>query len=526
LALVASDVRLTYGELSERALGLARRLRALSVGPETRVPVLMERSAEMVVAQLAVLTAGGAFVPLDPAHPRERLEWQLADAWSGEEARVLLTQEGLELPDLRGAEVVRLGPGGRDERDGKDPRDIEETAQAAPENAAYVIYTSGSTGWPKGVVISHRGLANLTAWYRRTYRLKAADRATQVASPGFDATILEIWPTLAAGASLHIPDDETRRDPARLVAWLAADEIAVCFLPTPLAEAVVAEPWPGATALRVLTTGGDRLHSGSPTGLPFALFNQYGPTEGAVVATCGRTLPEAIAPPIGRPIANSRVHVLDAAFRPVPVGVPGELAIGGAGLARGYLGRPEATAESFVPDPFGGFGERLYRTGDRVRLRPDGELEFLGRADFQIKIRGFRIELEEIEAALLRLPGVREGVVIAREDTPGESRLVGYVVASAMPENSAPPPAGLREALLQTLPEPMVPWTFVLLDALPLTANGKVDRKALPAPQVAGAAAGSDAVFVAPRNDLERRIGTVWREVLDLPAVGVHDNFF
>ncbi|HSS47830.1 MAG TPA: amino acid adenylation domain-containing protein [Thermoanaerobaculia bacterium] len=520
LALVADGVRLTYGELAVRALGLARGLRDLGVGPETRVPVLMERSAEMVVAQLAVLAAGGAFVPLDPAHPSERLEWQLADSWSGCAARVLLAQEGLALPDLLRVAVVRLGPGGKDERGGKDSRDVEERTQVDPENAAYVIYTSGSTGRPKGVVISHRSLANPTAWYRRTYGLEPGDRATQIAAPGFDATILEIWPALAAGASLYVPDDETRRDPARLVAWLAAEEITVCFLPTPLAEAVIAEPWPGATALRILTTGGDRLHSGPPEELPFALFNQYGPTEGAVVATFSRTLPESAAPPIGRPVANSRVHVLDAAFRPVPVGVPGELAIGGVGLARGYLGRPGATAGSFVPDPFGGFGERLYRTGDRVRQRPDGELDFLGRADFQVKIRGFRIELEEIEAALLRLPGVREAVVIAREDTPGEPRMVGYVVASAAP---APTPAELREALLQTLPEPMVPWAFVLLEALPLTANDKVDRKALPPPRVT---AGPDAGFVAPRNDLERRIGTVWREVLDLPAVGVHDNFF
>ncbi|HEV7509092.1 MAG TPA: non-ribosomal peptide synthase/polyketide synthase [Thermoanaerobaculia bacterium] len=517
LALVADGLRLTYGELAGRAFGLARRLRALSVGPETRVPVLMERSAAMVVAQLAVLAAGGAFAPLDPAHPRERLEWQLADAWSGQEARVLLTQEGLDLPDPQGATVVRVGPGGTGEGDENEPWD---GVHVEPENAAYVIYTSGSTGRPKGVVISHRGLAKVTAWYRQAFGLSRADRTTQVAAPGFDATVIEIWPALAAGASLHVPDDETRRDPARLVAWLVAEGITASFLPTPLAEAVLAEPWPRETPLRVLTTGGDRLHQGPPPGLPFDLYNQYGPAEGAVAATFGwtRPEPEAVAPPsIGRPVAGSRVHVLDAAFRPVPIGVPGELALGGDGLARGYLGRPETTADRFVPDPFGDApGERLYRTGDRVRLRQDGELEFLGRADFQVKIRGFRIELEEIEAALLRLPGVREAVVVARDDTPGEPRLVGYVVAAAAP-------AELRESLLQTLPEPMVPWTFVRLDTLPLSANGKVDRKALPAPQVAVT---PDAGFVAPRNDLERRIGTVWREVLDLPAVGVHDNFF
>ncbi|HSS78404.1 MAG TPA: amino acid adenylation domain-containing protein, partial [Thermoanaerobaculia bacterium] len=521
LALAAGGIRLTYAELASRALQLARRLQSLGVAPEMRVPVLMERSAEMVVAQLAVLSAGGAFVPLDPAHPAERLEWQLADVWSGGGERVLLTQESIELPDLQGAVVVRLGVGGRDERGGRDLRDKRERAQVDPENAAYVIYTSGSTGRPKGVVISHRGLASVTAWHRRAYGLSPADRATQVAAPGFDATVLEIWPALAAGASLHLPGAEIRRDPAQLVAWLAAEAITACFLPTPLAEAALAEPWSAETSLRVLTTGGDRLHQGPPPGLPFAFFNQYGPTENAVVASFGRTLPQPGTPSIGRPVDHSRLYVLDGAFRPVPAGVPGELAIGSAGLARGYLGRPDTTAERFVPDPFSGMaGERLYRTGDRVRLRPDGEVEFLGRADSQVKIRGFRIELEEIEAALLRLPAVQEAVVIARDDSPGELRLVGYVVVSAAP---APTPGELREALLRTLPEPMVPWTFVLLDALPLTANGKIDRSALPPPRLAVT---PEAGFVAPRNDLERRIGTVWREVLDLPAVGVHDNFF
>ncbi len=518
-ALAEGNVRLTYGELAARARRLAHRLRALGVGPETRVPVLMERSAEMVVAQLAVLTAGGAHVPLDPAHPRERLEWQLEDAWSGGDVRVLVTQERLVFPDPPGARVIRLQEGGKDSKDGRDEKDEKsgEDLEVTADNAAYVIYTSGSTGRPKGVVISHRGLANLVAWHRRVYGLGPADRSTLVAAPGFDATVLEIWPYLTVGASLHVPAEDTRRDPARLVRWLAAEEISVCYLPTPLAEAALAEPWPPETSLRILTTGGDRLHRGSRADLPFAFFNQYGPSEGTVAVTFARAEPESVSPPIGRPIANARVYVLDAAFRPVPVGTPGELAVGGVGLARGYLGRPDATADGFVPDPFGGeAGERLYRTGDRVRWRPDGELEFLGRADFQVKIRGHRIELEEVEAALLRLPAIREAVVVARED-----RLVGYVVTSGQP---APTPGELREALLQALPEPMVPWTFALLDALPLTANGKVDRNALPAPPVSVGVAGTAAV--APRNELERQIGAVWREVLQLPVVGVHDNFF
>jgi amino acid adenylation domain-containing protein len=511
LALAMDGVRLTYGELAAQARGLARHLRALGVGPEVRVPVLMGRSTGMVLAQLAVMEAGGAYVPLDPAHPRERLEWQLADAWSGGAVRVLVAQEGMEIPEAPGAEVVWVG---KDYKDIKDCKDGE----AAPGNAAYVIYTSGSTGRPKGVVISHRSLANAVAWHRRAYAVSPADRATQVAAPGFDATVIEIWPYLASGASLHIPGDEVRAVPAKLIAWLAAEEISVCFLPTPLAEAALAEPWPEDIALRALLTGGDRLHRGPRAELPFAVLDNYGPTESTVVTTWRQADPESVSPPIGRPVDNTRVYGLDAGFRPVPIGVPGELAIGGAGLARGYLGRSDVTAERFVPDPFGGeAGERLYRTGDRVRWRPDGELEFLGRVDLQVKIRGHRIELEEVEAALRRLPEVREAVVVARED-----RLVGYVVASA--ELPAPTPGELREALLRTLPEPMVPWTFVLLDTLPLTANGKVDRAALPAPPRNTTTAGSG--FVAPRSELERQIGAVWREVLQLPEVGVHDNFF
>ncbi|HEX4965506.1 MAG TPA: amino acid adenylation domain-containing protein [Thermoanaerobaculia bacterium] len=517
LALAADGVQLTYRELMARARRLARRLRALGVGPETRVPVLMERSAETVVAQLAVLAAGGAYVPLDPAHPRERLEWQIADAWGGG-VRVLLTQERLEVPDPPGAEVIRLQVGGEAWAGGGEE---DGGVEVAPESAAYVVYTSGSTGQPKGVVISHRSLANLVSWHCDAYGVGPADRATQVAAPGFDATVVETWPYLAAGASLHLPSEEVRRDPAALVAWLAAEAISVCFLPTPLAEVVLAEPWPRETSLRLLTTGGDRLHRGPRADLPFVLFNQYGPSEGTVAVTAGRVEPETVSPPIGRPIANTRAYVLDSTLQPVPLGVPGELAIGGAGLARGYLGRPDTTAGRFVPDPFSGVaGERLYRTGDRVRWRPDGELEFLGRIDFQVKIRGHRIELEEVEAALLRHPGVREAVVLAREDVPGDKRLVGYVVAAREP---APTAAVLRAALQQTLPEPMVPWAFVHLPGLPLTSNGKVDRAALPAPRaVAAAGAG----YVAPRSELERQIGAVWREVLSLPRVGVHDNFF
>ncbi len=402
---------LSYGELVDRAGRVAGWLRRQGVGPEIRVPVVLDRSAELAVAVLAVLEAGGAYVPLDPANPAERLAWQLEDAWAGSPVRALLTRSELaESLGVRDARTLcvdrgleRLAPWG------------EPPLPVPAERAAYVIYTSGSTGKPKGVVISHGALANLVEWHCHTYRVAASDRAALVAGPGFDASVWEMWPYLAAGASLRVPTEEIRSAPDRLVRWLAAEGITIAFLPTPLAEAALAESWPQQTRLRILLTGGDRLRRGPRPGLPFILHNHYGPTEGAVVATAAPVAPERSAPSIGRPIANARVHVLDRWQRLAPVGVPGELLLGGDGLARGYLHRPNLTAAAFVPDPFAEeAGCRLYRTGDLVRWTPEGSLEFLGRIDRQVKVRGFRVELGEIEAALCELPGVRQAVVEVR----------------------------------------------------------------------------------------------------------------
>ena len=489
LAVAGPGLRLTYRELRRRADRLARRLVALGVGPEVPVAVLAGRSAEALVAILAVLKAGGCYLPLDPAYPEERLAWILAD--SG--ASVLLTQG----PVPAGAAVRTLVLG----EDGPDPEDGPELPRAGLENLAYVIYTSGSTGRPKGVEVEHRGLANLAAWHRRAYGITPAARATRLAGPAFDASVWEVWPYLTAGASLHIPEEGTVLSPDRLAEWLVREEITHAFLPTPLAEAVLAEPWPAEAPLKALLTGGDRLHRRPRPDHPFGLWNHYGPTESSVVTTWGRVEAEGDgAPSIGRPIDGIEVTLDER----------GEILIGGVGLARGYRGRPDLTAERFIPDED---GKRLYRTGDLARRLPSGELDFIGRADFQVKVRGFRIELGEIEVTLRRHEAVRDAVVLAWDGDLGEKRLAGYVVATAT--------AGeLREWLGRELPGYMVPTAWVFLDSLPLTPNGKVDRAALPAPEI-----GEDG-YVAPGTDTEQRLAEIFAEVLEIPRVGASDDFF
>ena len=422
LAVAAGAARLSYAALDRRANQLAWRLRRLGAGPGRVVAVCLERSAELVVAELAVLKTGAAYLPLDPSHPDERLLYMLEDA--GVTAVVAEERFRARLGDR--APFVSAGS-----PDLAADSDAPLEVPVGPEDLAYVIYTSGSTGRPKGVEVPHRGLANLVGWHRARYEPGPGDRATLVASPAFDASVWETWPYLAAGASLHVPAEEDRLAPERLLAWLAAEGITHAFLPTPLAEAVLREPLP-PLALRVLLTGGDRLHRLERPLPPFELVNHYGPTESSVVATAGTVAAEGFGdPPIGRPIDGLSAWVLDRSLRPVPVGVPGELYVGGAGLARGYRGRPELTAERFVPSPFEA-GERLYRTGDLVRWDADGALEFLGRNDEQVKVRGHRVELGEIEAALRAAPGVEDAAVGAGADASGETRLVAYVVPRAV----------------------------------------------------------------------------------------------
>ncbi|MEW5925951.1 MAG: non-ribosomal peptide synthase/polyketide synthase [Gemmatimonadota bacterium] len=516
-AVAGAGGTLSYADLERRSNRLAHRLRALGVGPEVRVGVCLERTPELVVGVLGVLKAGGAYVPLDPSYPAERLEYALAD--SG--AAVLVTQSAL-LGTLagQGREVLCLD---RDREAAEGEAERAPRSGAGPRSAAYVIYTSGSTGRPKGVVVEHGGLLNLVHWHRAAFAVTETDRATQLAGLGFDASVWELWPYLASGAAVHlVADEETRTSPAALRALLLDERITVAFAPTPTAEALLALEWPADAPLRLLLTGGDALRSRPRADLPFALVNNYGPTENTVVATSGAVAAgqgSGRAPGIGRPIDNVQAYVLDSRHGPVPAGVAGELWVGGAGVARGYLGRAGATAGSFVPDAFGGEpGARLYRTGDRVRRRADGELEFLGRVDQQVKIRGFRIEPGEVEAALAEHPRVREAVVVVREDLPGRRRLVAYVVTEAGAEV---PAAELRERAARRLPEYMVPAAFVALERLPLNPSGKTDRRALPAPEWGGGAEP-----VAPRTAVEEALAAVWAEVLGVERVGVEDGFF
>ncbi|HEU0300339.1 MAG TPA: amino acid adenylation domain-containing protein, partial [Longimicrobium sp.] len=548
VALRGAGGETTYGELHRRALALARRLRALGVGPESRVAVCTGRSPEMVVAQLAVLHAGAAYLPVDPEYPAERIAWLLDDA----RVPVVLATSPLagRLP-RHGAATVLLDAA----VDAKD--EVAPFGGAGERSLAYVIYTSGSTGRPKGVMVEHRGLANLVEWHLRAYALGPGDRCAPVASPGFDASGWEVWPALAAGATLCFPPEPVRASPSELAAWLAREGVTVTFLPTPLAEAVLDEAWGEDASLRALLTGGDALGKAPRPGLPFRLFNHYGPTENTVVGTGGEVAPSAGAarPSIGGPIDNVRAYVLDAAGGPLPPGVPGELCLGGAGVARGYLGRPAMTAERFVPDPFGGEpGGRLYRTGDRVRWKESASvrecvsalvgdsrgagherrsqppfthalthprthaLEFLGRADDQVKVRGYRIEPGEVEAALLAHPAVREAAVAARGEG-AERRLVGYVAG----ERKRLSPEEVRSFLRGRLPAHLVPPEVVVLDALPLNPHGKVDRRALPAPDAA--AGGGHGGAVPPRTPAEREVAAVWAALLGAEP-GVHDDFF
>jgi amino acid adenylation domain-containing protein/non-ribosomal peptide synthase protein (TIGR01720 family) len=527
IALRSGDETLSYGALNARANQLARHLRRLGVGPEIFVALCLERSPELVVAMLATLKTGAAFLPLDPSAPSERLDFIASDA----NAPVLLTHSSLEhLLDRRGY-VLRLDADwARVEREPGDDLDTEPD----PDHLAYVIYTSGSTGRPKGTLLRHRGLCNTALQTVDFMDLRPGDRLLQFFSPAFDASISEIFPTLLAGATLVLASREELMPGEPLLSVITGQEITTFKVtPSVLAQLEV----PPLKNVRTLIVAGEacppELVARFKPGRRFV--NAYGPTEATV---CAAVNTDVAAPRVtlGRPFHNVRTYVLDPHLRPVPRGVPGELFIGGMGLARGYLGRPDLTAERFLPNPFAHEpGERLYRTGDRARWLANGELEYLGRLDFQVKLRGFRIELGEIEAVLRKQPGIREAVVTLREDTPGNKRLVAYCVPNAprpagegQGEGATVPPslspAPLRTALATHLPDYMLPAAFVFLDALPLNSSGKVDRQALPPPDNARAEQASS--HVAPRDEVEQRLATIWAGVLGLEQVGVLDNFF
>ncbi|OLB96160.1 MAG: hypothetical protein AUH30_13345 [Candidatus Rokubacteria bacterium 13_1_40CM_68_15] len=518
LALTDRERVISYEELDIRARRLARRLRELGAGRDVLVGVALDRSAEFVVAALGALYAGAAYVPLDCQYPAERIAFMLQDAAPA----VVVSDARLAARLPRGAWPTLM----IDVADGGDALAAEAVgADSTASSLAYVIYTSGSTGRPKGVEVTHGNLTNLVRWHHRAFGVTAEDRASQLSSPGFDAAVWEVWPYLASGASVHFADDQSRLDPGRLRDWLLERRITVGFVPTPVAERLLALEWPSEAPLRVLLTGADTLHRHPPAGLPFTLVNNYGPTEAAVVTTSG-AIASADAgesrPTIGKPIDNVDVHIVDEHLRPVATGMVGELCVGGAGVARGYRNRPELTAARFVPDPFSARpGARLYRTGDRARRLPDGDIAFLGRVDGQLKVRGFRIEPDEIVAALDADPAVVASAVAVHDDGAGDRRLVAYVVPAP---DMVPLPSMLRERLKTTLPEYMIPAVFVRLDTLPLTANGKVDRDALPAPDTADVL--RDEPVTAPRTPVEQRLALIVASLLDTSAVGVNDNFF
>jgi amino acid adenylation domain-containing protein len=504
---------LRYGELEARAERLAHALRGLGVAPDRCVAVCLPRGIDGVVALLAVLKAGGAYVPLDPRHPPGRLRHLLHDCAPVALLTTPALQPLLEAP--AGTAVLSIeGTASMSAAAGAP------APMASPGDLAYVIYTSGSTGQPKGVMVTHANLANLVAWHRHAFALAPLDRSSCLAGLGFDACAWEIWPVLSAGATLVLAPDALSEHPAALLDWWHQQSLHSGFLVTALAEAALARgDWAGKPLLRTLLTGGDRLRQAPPAGLPdtIALVNNYGPTEATVVASSGRCRPQDGPPSIGRPIANARIYLLDRRGGPVPPGVTGEIHIGGAGVARGYLNQPTLTRERFLPDPFAPEpGARMYKTGDLARWRADGTLDFLGRNDHQVQLRGVRIELGEIETQLGRQPGVREAAVLAREDRPNHLRLVAYLTGDARPE-------ALREALAQTLPAHMLPSAFVVLPVFPLTPNGKLDRQALPMPEAMDRA---ERPFEAPQGEAEQTLAAIWRDLLQVARVGRDDHFF
>jgi len=509
-ALVFGDLEISYRELNRRANQCARQLREMGVGRETIVAICAKRSPEMVIAILGILKAGGAFLPLDAAYPLQRLTFMLRDAG----VQVLATQSTLA-GSLREhvSQVILLDQlqGGSDEN---------PDTGVTSDNLAYVIYTSGSTGQPKGVLLSHEGLCNVVQAQIRLLGVRPEDRVLQFASLSFDAAIFEIVMALATGATLYLASREELLPGPALNRLLREMAITTVTLP-PSALAVM--PHEELPSLRNIIVAGERCSADLAQRWANSrrLFNAYGPTETTIWATVFECRNADTEPPIGRPIDNTKVYLLDASLQPVPIGGLGEICIGGAGVARGYLNNPKWTAERFIPDPFGGgTGARLYRTGDVGRYRRDGSIQFLGRMDQQLKLRGFRIEPGEIEATLQQHPAVKQVAVIAREDTPGDKRVVAYVEQR---DGQPAIPAELRSFSKLRLPEYMVPSAFVVLESLPLTPSGKINRSALPIP---GSARTLKHQFVAPEGPVEEVLGGIWAEILGLDQVGRHDNFF
>jgi amino acid adenylation domain-containing protein len=528
IAVEHGDQRLTYRELEQRANQLAHFLKKRGVGPESRVGICLRRSLELPVALLGVLKAGGACVPLDPAYPKERLAYMLEDS----QTSLVLTQPGLlaEVTDFD-AEIVTLDADW-DSFSGESSENVR--GEVKPDDLAYVIYTSGSTGKPRGVLLSHLGLVNHNTAAVKLFGITPADRMAQFASISFDIAIEEIFPTWIAGAALVIREEDASLAVGDFLRWVSQRGITALDLPTAywhelvgeLAESTLQLP----EGLRIVIVGGEKASSAKlaawrkVAGTRVRWVNTYGPTETSVIVTAfepknAEEIPAIL--PIGRPIANTKIHILDPNLQPLPVGIPGDLYVAGPGLARGYLNRPEVTAEKFILDPFSSQpAARMYKTGDAARYLANGDIEFAGRTDDQVKIRGYRVELKEIESVLGSFAGVREVVVVARESE-GEKNLVAYVVPS---REQTPTGGELRSYLKQRLPHYMVPSAFVLLEAMPKTPNGKVDRRGMPAPKPADFTEPNE--YIAPSDELETQLTKIWGAVLGEDAIGIRDNFF
>ncbi len=522
---------ISFADLEERSNRLAHHLRTLNISQGSCVALLLDRSIDFVVAALAVMKSGAAYLPLDASTPSERINFILDNA----DARRLITHRSKGRTTTIAAEVtvidlddrVTIGAIGNESA---EPLDQLPTAN----DLAYVIYTSGSSGQPKGVEITHGNLLSLIDWHVKAFDVSSADRASQVAGLGFDAAVWEIWPALCAGATVLFADEATRRSAPALKEWIIAQKITIGFVPTILAEQLLHGSWPAETALRTMLTGADTLHRRPIDGLPFQLVNNYGPSECTVVATSGLVTPsvdESGAPSIGRPIDHATVFLLDENLHRVAAGQPGELCIAGPLVGRGYRNNPLLTESRFTSfTDSNGSTHRIYRTGDRARTLANGEIAFLGRLDDQVKIRGYRVELGEIISALDRCPGVDASAVIARpamaNDPSAGLELVAYLVASP---NASLRAGDLRTFLAARLPDYMTPEKFVRLKQLPMTANGKLDRAALPAPSASNLLDDNDGTTMKPAaagGTLDARIAAIVAGLLGKSTIGISENFF
>lgn len=514
---VADDSEtLSHGELQGRSDALAARLCAAGVEAGELVAICLPRSCAQLVAMLGVWKAGAACLALDPAWPAERLRFLVEDA--GCAALLLGSDDRDHAPVDAVRTVFTIGA------INNPPTDAPVIMAAPSGELAYVIYTSGSTGVPKGVEVAHANFGNLVDWHNATFGVTADTRAASMSSLGFDANLWEIWPYLCAGASVTIVPDRIRISAKAVAPWLVEQSIDIAFAPTLLAEQLIAMEWPAEARLAVLLTGADTLTARPPATLPFTLVNNYGPTECTVVATSGPVSPEAAGAErasIGRPIANCQVYLLDQQRRPVAEGSVGEIHIGGAGVALGYRGRPDLTADRFITDPWSNDpAARLYRTGDLASRNAAGDLSFHGRIDDQVKIRGHRVEPEEVAAILRRHSLVSAAAVTAGHDAAGAVALTAYVI----PSGTGLDAETVRAHLASFLPDYFIPASFVRLDRLPVTSNGKLDRAALPTPSPDNQL--SQRAFEAPTNPLEERLATILADVMKRESVGLDDNFF